>query len=105
MKRIVTKIVGAGLFGDQTRARHRRLTRGTEVTLVRDAGNQYDPAAVMVMVSTLEGPRPVGYLPSIVAGGIAKRMDRGQRYKARVIIGFASGRVPQVQIDPIKGKS
>jgi hypothetical protein len=101
---IVAKVVGAGLFGDQTRARHRRLRRGNDVFLVRDRNNDYDVAATMVMVSTLQGMRPVGYIPSSIATDVALDLDRGQVFRCKVIKGYAFGQVPWIEIRKIGRK-
>lgn len=96
--KILAKIVGVGLFGDQTRQRYRDLRPGDRVNLVRDPDNQHDEAAVLVMIDTSVGPRPVGYLPSRVAGGIARSMDRGFRSSAKVVLGYAIAQSPVVEI-------
>lgn len=96
--RITAKIVGAGLFGDQTRARHHALQVGTAVTLVRDRDNEHDPAATMAMVCTPQGLRPAGYIQTAMAQKIAPDLDAGREFNVRVILGFAAGQIPQIEI-------
>lgn len=98
------RIVGSGLFGDQTRLRHRALRAGQVVTLVRDSRNDYDEWAIVVMIDTNVGPRPVGFIPADKAVLLAPEMDRGQEYDAKVVVGYAAGQVPKISIKKRRGK-
>lgn len=102
---LVTKIVGSGLFGDQTRARHRALVKGQIVTLVRDPLNEHDPWATMAMIDTPQGYRPVGYIPAAVSLGVGSLLDEGARLRAEVVVGYAAYQVPQIKIRKLRTKS
>jgi hypothetical protein len=58
--------------------------RKVNITLDREAGNEYDPNAVKVMASVGGGAEyHLGYLPKDTASLIASLMDKGIRLAAR----------------------
>lgn len=75
-----TKVAG-GSFGDRQQVAS-DLRPGDELSLVRELDNPHDPNAVTVRAP--DG-RQVGYLRRVIAAALAPEIDRGARYRARVI--------------------
>jgi HIRAN domain len=80
LKPPVTKlanIMGSTFFGGATDF-ITRLRPGSQLTLVREPRNKYDPNAIRVMY----GNRSLGYVPRGLASELAGRMDTGLKVSA-----------------------
>ncbi len=73
-----TKIVGVTFEGRQDLVAG--VVAGTELTLVRDTANAYDPNAVGVWLGQLQ----LGFVRRPIAARIAPNIDAGERYRAEV---------------------
>ncbi len=73
-----TKIVGVTFEGRQDAVAG--LTPGTELAVVRDLENRYDPNAIGVWFGRLQ----LGYIRREIAARIAPNIDAGERYRAEV---------------------
>jgi single-stranded-DNA-specific exonuclease len=74
-----TKIVGVTFEGRQRIVA--RLRVGEEVKLVRDPYNSYDSNAIKVV--NMAGQQ-VGFLSREIVSDLARKMDRGHRYKCTI---------------------
>jgi HIRAN domain-containing protein len=106
MKRtITTEIVGPGLLGNRARQRWRSLKRGQPLVLRRDTDNEVDPAATMVMTMDRGVIRPVGYVPSAVAGIVAPALRDGRMYSVTVLKSHCAGANPTIKLQLVKGRT
>lgn len=83
----LTKVAGVTFGNRQKVLKHLAgyVPTAADVTLVREADNQYDSDAVAVHVG-VSGSRqvPLGYLPKELASPIAALMDKGLELTARL---------------------
>lgn len=79
-ERFVTKVVGVSFEGRQQKVAG--LSEGSELAVVRQPDNPYDPHAMAIMTSAGD---QVGFLRRQIARALAPLADAGVRYRARVL--------------------
>lgn len=75
-----TKVAGVTFEGRQDLIA--RLDEGSELSLVRDDHNQYDPNAISVIAD--EYGRSIGFINKEIAARISPRIDEGQDYGVKL---------------------